>query len=1124
MNFPTRTFVAISCAVASVEFVAARSFSDEYLNLRRMVGRCEYEESSARCSVLIAQYPREGVLYDALAEIGQYSGRMDEARAFLWRRVEDGRGLALCYFGLGNLSYRQEDDRAAIFFLSKAIELGTEVPECYAYFAYAYERLEGVDATLRLFTALCHRHPMKANYWYGLALAYWGRSDLPNALMCMKEAAGLDPEEPLYQEACAVIRLKAGKGTIGAGDISILAELALKRDDISRHCFLLAQLVQESFKDSDFRRADSIANCIVRTATQYGYKRWAGWGYQHIGQAAFLRGEYESALLSLQSALPEALRAGDRDLAASILSCMFEVHSERGDFYPACAIAQRRLESASTSPRSRAFVQSMNDMASVLNSIGLYRLALDFAVEGLSMADQLSLDGHMRCELNTNVGMIHLNLGDFRTARRHLKIADDLVRDEPYFNKVKSVTVGNLGELELACGRLPEAERCFRLQKVLATRGRFGRQIASALMNLGALEETRGRLVSATRLLRDAYEQAAQLELMPIVTQSIVRMAQIHKRTGEEARAIAWYRVLDSLSYAKRRLGWYLGDWSLNAWRATGIRDHASLLARAGKTIDAWRVGETLAQERSWSFIAGAIGRHDSSVSSPGAWKTRGIFEYGQSVASRRPNGVTAPTDLQMLIARSGVVTAELSRRAQFAERLGRSRLFSRELANTEFTAQVQTILQKEAVLIQYLVGKEHTLVVCVSQDTIVARQLHLGEAQLKDFMARISPVFSPSGQGSSIWNAAMADFDIAATAALTDSIWSPFLDVIRDHAVIYVVPDGPLAALPLEILVAGDEVSSSGEAFADLNFLVLDRAFSYQPSTSALMASEYFDSPGFQGTMIGLGDPLTAVSRTRIHPSVDVPEIRLPGPRLPKSRTEIRSLERINGSEFEGKIGFEANEGILREAISSARIVHVAAHGSLDREIPFLSKISLAEDSVRGDDGSFHTFEFATINSPAPVLILSGCNTLAVSGVANNFRETADIRTGPAGVFVGSLWNVNDHVTASLMTKLHQRLAEGTDLIQALQLAKKDLIREGISDPFEWGAFIAVGRLPRSASLSASTDTRLTRGVLLAALLFVVAVVATMAMCGRDVRVILRGGRTSAESPSLQCKWRRGE
>ncbi len=164
----------------------------------------------------------------------------------------------------------------------------------------------------------------------------------------------------------------------------------------------------------------------------------------------------------------------------------------------------------------------------------------------------------------------------------------------------------------------------------------------------------------------------------------------------------------------------------------------------------------------------------------------------------------------------------------------------------------------------------------------------------------------------------------------------------------------------------------------------------------------------------------------------------------LPESRDEIEGMKRIYRSAFEGKIGLAATEMGVKDAFSTARIVHVAAHGFVDREIAFLSRIRLASDSSSNDDGPFHTFEFVGIVPPTPVLILSGCNTLSVSGVSNSFRDGADIRTAPAQVTIGSLWNVDDHMASLLMQKFHKHLATGVTPAEALSLAKNELISEG--------------------------------------------------------------------------------
>ncbi len=399
--------------------------------------------------------------------------------------------------------------------------------------------------------------------------------------------------------------------------------------------------------------------------------------------------------------------------------------------------------------------------------------------------------------------------------------------------------MGNLGELELARGRFVEAERCFKKQKLMAKRGHFVRQLAGSCLNLGALEQARGDYETALRYFHLAYAQSVGIDLMPIVTQSIVRMAQVYEMLGERPQALRWHRTLDSLSYAKRQMGWYWGDWSMDKWMARSIKDHAILFVRDGKPLEAWREAETVAQERSWLVTASMSGSRNGSTPFKTDWAAQKILDYGQSVAKQGPNRITGPTDLHILISRSGIVAAELSRRATLAEGLRHSPWYGARSMDTEFVGRVRDILRSNGVLVQFLVGQTSTLVICVSQDTVLSKEVRLGEEELRVLMAKVSPVFSSSGQGASIWNGAMADFDVSANVCLRDSIWAPIRDVAGHFPLVYVVPDGPLTAFPLEILVEGQGVLASGMSFENLSFLVRDRAFSYHASATALIASE---------------------------------------------------------------------------------------------------------------------------------------------------------------------------------------------------------------------------------------------------------------------------------------------
>lgn len=61
----------------------------------------------------------------------------------------------------------------------------------------------------------------------------------------------------------------------------------------------------------------------------------------------------------------------------------------------------------------------------------------------------------------------------------------------------------------------------------------------------------------------------------------------------------------------------------------------------------------------------------------------------------------------------------------------------------------------------------------------------------------------------------------------------------------------------------------------------------------------------------------------------------------------------------------------------------------------------------------------------------------------------------------VVSLWSVDDHATAEIMERFYVHLKHGADKREALQLAKRDYLRNVSGekkDPFYWAPFILIG------------------------------------------------------------------
>jgi tetratricopeptide (TPR) repeat protein len=212
--------------------------------------------------------------------------------------------------------------REAALCFDRAIELGIAAPECYRNFVYAYERLEGVDASVRFFNSQCHRDPKNPHLWYAVALAYWSKRDYPTVLKNLEEALSRNPTEQKYLQAKAAILVLLNRGSEGAEAISDLLSNTMKADDLNDSQFLRSYLVlaHELGGDSSVAKAGTWENLVQ--ARKFGMYRWIGWGYERMADYEFLSCNFEIALSFSTKAIEASRKCADQNLlVAGLVRC-----------------------------------------------------------------------------------------------------------------------------------------------------------------------------------------------------------------------------------------------------------------------------------------------------------------------------------------------------------------------------------------------------------------------------------------------------------------------------------------------------------------------------------------------------------------------------------------------------------------------------------------------------------------------------------------------------------------------------------------------------------------------------------------------------------------------------------
>jgi len=187
-------------------------------------------------------------------------------------------------------------------------------------------------------------------------------------------------------------------------------------------------------------------------------------------------------------------------------------------------------------------------------------------------------------------------------------------------------------------------------------------------------------------------------------------------------------------------------------------------------------------------------------------------------------------------------------------------------------------------------------------------------------------------------------------------------------------------------------------------------------------------------------------------------------GAHLPNAPAEVRGIGQIFGPGSRVIVGKEATKTLFRQIAGNYDYLHLATHGSLNRNAPSLSALELEPDSQ--NDGRLEVHEIAGMKLHARLITLSACETGLGQGY---FTETpggdefvgltrAFLSAGSQNV-LASLWAVNDESTRWLMVRFYRHLLT-VGGAEALAKAQRELRRSNIrySHPYYWAAFVMSG------------------------------------------------------------------
>jgi CHAT domain-containing protein len=791
---------------------------------------------------------------------------------------------------------------------------------------------------------------------------------------------------------------------------------------------------------------------------------FASVGLQLRGGIERLQGKYPEAEADYRKSLEYARRPGGEKRIPLVLNNLAGIYVAQALYSQALEILQGVLE-YDAAKNIQDDAPPWQNIAIVYGLEGDLARSLDHFLVALKMYEAKG-DERKIALTHYNIGVLQIKQANYEAAVRELEIALGLSR-KTGDNTQLAQTLSDLGRVRDLLGQPAQALAAMKESKALCHEIGYKACYNDGLMNLGNTYLEHGQLDLAAAEFDDARRMSAE-ELHDSYSLGITLrgLALIAVKRGESSGARQLAMEAEEIA---QRIGDIQGEWRAHSVHGMAARS----LGEKAEARDAFR-GAVVLIERERGLIGGGevekqrffeqavfpyqelsrleLDSGDASAALRTAERARarvlldamaaGPERAGQAMTEEERHeeaGLRAKlTSINQGItdARGAATQAKLRERdeafhdyetflaALYVRHPGLQTMRG-ESRPLEISDLRQVAANGRAVLVEYLCGQDETLLFVVRRGAIATHRIAIGREALGKRALAYRRMLE--GRDPGFRTEAQRLYDLLLKPAGTE---------LAGQAEIVLLPDGPLWGLPFQTLVKPNG-----------HYLIEDAGISYAPSITFLRdrAAASAAPRTYQRDLIALGDP----ARRGIAP---IPVLRDQVARIAALYNPGRSIVRT---------GAEANEAAFKDGASSARIIHLAAHGVVDGQNGLHSRVLLAPSKAGGEDGWLEAWEVMRMNLNAELVVLSACET---AGGADQGEGLAGLTWAlfVSGVrtAVVSQWRVEAESTTELMVGLHQRLRQNQPAATALRGSALALMKdERYRHPFYWGGFVAAGQ-----------------------------------------------------------------
>jgi len=763
-------------------------------------------------------------------------------------------------------------------------------------------------------------------------------------------------------------------------------------------------------------------------------------------------GEMRLFLERCRTGLDIAAKVNDRIEQGRCLNNIGIYHQLHADYSEAVNCFERALSIVRSAGDLETEAECVNNLGLVYRELGnldraLYYLKQAFDLDG-TRSDQRAISMDL-----ANIGTVLLRRGIDQKSQQDLHQALEIFEKCLLMTEagnpdpqISLISLNNMGIISHELKDYPGARRRFIQALRLLESPEHDLERSHVIANIAASYWGESRIDDALSSYRTSFEMGQAGGADSALMESCLGLGQCYETKGDMDLALSYYmRAVDAHAEVKARLSeplmiGFARDKLLAYERAVHIL--ADRYALSGSAAVAERIFDLVERARAGSFLE----RLREAGTDPSGLEIKWLQDR-QRLISRNIKDLTSRLNGSALSeAETLAIENELEREEEESVRLNSELRDSGRLPVVALGHTIRSLtdiqpflIDEGAVLLEYFLGEQRSYVIRISPSSIKLYRLPAKkdlEGSLRAYIKSLSDTA----------------LDPIVGFGASERIARCLLPLEGDESLqnaraLIIVPDGILHYLPFEALRVRDR--------AGARYLIETRAVSYCPSASALTVLRNRSRLVIRTKeMLAVGDPSyeEPSSGTR----------RMPLPRLPFSRNEVRAIARLYpASSVDVLIGERADESIIKSwPLEDYRVIHFACHGFLDESSPLRSALVLSAKGGSEDDGFLQMREIYGLSLNAELVVLSACNM----GMGRLERSEGVLALARPFFLAGtravlaSLWPVSDPSTVPFMREFHRKLCEGRPAVLALREAKLRMLRSKRSHPFYWAGFMLQG------------------------------------------------------------------